>query len=59
MSALLEERGNRQRRPEDVPGSVSKVGGQKSLDVLVESVKRKSRVVGDDRVGKRRKLAPK
>jgi len=59
MSALLEERGKRQRGPGEVPGSVPKVGGQKSLDSLVENVKRKSRVVRDDRVGKRRKLAPK
>ena len=59
MSALLEERSKRQRGQEGDPGSVPKAGGQKSLDSLVENVKRKSRVVGGDRVGKRRKLAPK
>jgi len=59
MSALLEERGKRQRGPEEVPGSVSKAEGRISLDSLVENVKRKSHVAGEDRVGKRRKLAPK
>ena len=59
MSALLEERSKRQHGREEVTGSVSKAEGQKSLDSLVESVKRKSYVIGEDRVGKRRKLAPK
>jgi len=59
MSALLDERGKRQRGQEEVSGSIPKAGGQKSLDSLVENLKRKSRVAGDDRVGKRRKLAPK
>jgi len=42
MSALLEERSKRQQGREKVPDSVSKAEGQKSLDSLVESVKRKS-----------------
>jgi len=59
MSALLEERGKRQRGREEVPGSVSKAERHKSLNSLVENVKRKSHVAGEDRAGKRRKLAPK
>ena len=59
MSALLEERSKRQRSREEAPGSVSKAEGQKSLSSLVESVKRKSHVIGESGVGKRRKLAPK
>ena len=59
MSALLEERGKRHRGREGVPGPVSKAEGHKSLDKLVENVKRKSHVDGEGRAGKRRKLAPK
>jgi len=55
MSALLGERSKRQQ----VPGSVSKTEGEKSLDSLVESVKRKSHTIGENGIGKRRKLAPK
>lgn len=59
MSALLEERSKRQEGREEVSGSVSRTEGQKSLDNLVENVKRKSHAIGENRVGKRRKLAPK
>jgi hypothetical protein len=59
MSALLEERSKRQQGREEVPGSVSKAEGQKSLNSLVESVKRKNHAIGGNGVGKRRKLAPK
>lgn len=59
MSALLEERSKRQQSRERTPGSVSKAEGQKSLDSLVESVKRKSHAIGGNGVGKRRKLTPK
>ena len=53
MSALLEERNKRQQGREEVSG---KAEGQKSLNSLVESVKRKSHAI-EKRVGKRRKLA--
>jgi len=59
MSALLEERGKRQQGQEKVPGSVSKPEGQKSLNSLVESVKRKSHAVGETGARKRRRQAPK
>jgi hypothetical protein len=59
MSALLEERNKRQQGLEEVPGSASRAEGLKSLNSLVESVKRKSHVIGEDRAGKRRKAAPK
>jgi len=57
MSALLEERSKRQQGREKVPGSISKAEGQKSLDSLVESVKRKSHAVGETGARKRRKQA--
>ncbi|KAF9651854.1 hypothetical protein BDM02DRAFT_3202011 [Thelephora ganbajun] len=59
MAVLLEERKKRQQGLEELPGSVYKVGEQKSLNSLVESVKRKSHVIREAHVGKRRKLAPK
>lgn len=58
MSALLEERSRRQggRAEASASGSVS---SRKSLESLVENVKRKSDAIGEDNSGKRRKLAPK
>lgn len=58
MSALLEERNKRHQEREAVSDFVSKAEGEKSLNRLVESVKRKSHGVIEGRnVGKRRKLA--
>jgi hypothetical protein len=58
MSALLEEGGKRQQGREGVSGIFSKDGEQKSLNNLVESVKRKSHGTNEGKnFGKRRKLA--
>jgi hypothetical protein len=60
MSALLEERGKRHQGGEAVSDSVSTTEGQKSLESLVESVKRRSHgAIEGKRVGKRRKLVQK
>lgn len=66
MSALLNERSKRQRHrlesegadgPTRMAKSSSSVDSRSNLKSLVESVKRKSMVVGGERsVGKRRKL---
>ena len=59
MSVLLEDRNKRQRGREDVSVSISRREGQKSLNSLVESVKRKSHAIEEKRIGsgKRRKQA--
>lgn len=60
MAALLEERAKRNRdgKMPDERQSVSRKGetGERSLKSLVESVKRKSALGGDERGGKRRKF---
>ena len=59
MSALLEEGNKRQQGREVASDFTSKDEGQKSLNSLVESVKRKSHrggIEGKRQVGKRRKL---